>query len=134
MAHMKERSMSVIRLPALAGAALATLLLATPGFAQDAKEGEKAFAKCRACHSLEDGKNGVGPSLHGVLGRKSGTAPKFNYSKAMADKGVTWDEKTLAAYLSDPKAYIPGNKMTFPGIKKDSEMQDLLAYLKTATK
>lgn len=126
--------MSVSRLPALAGATLAALLFAAPGFAQDAKEGEKVFAKCRACHSLEDGKNGVGPSLHGIFGRKSGTAPKFNYSKAMVDKGVVWDEKTLAGYLADPKAYVPGNKMIFPGIKKDSEMQDLLAYLKTATK
>ncbi len=119
---------------ALAAVALTTLL-AGPALAEgDAKEGEKVFAKCRSCHSLEAGKNGVGPSLNGVLGRKSGTIEKFTYSKAMVDKGVVWDEKTLAAYLADPKGYVPGNKMIFPGIKKDSEMEHLLAFLKTATR
>lgn len=96
--------------------------------------GKKAFAKCRACHQLAEGKHTVGPSLHGVFGRKSGTAEGFKYSDAMKEKGVVWDETTLAAYLADPKGYIPKNKMVFPGIKKESELADLIAFLKAEAK
>lgn len=106
------------------------------GMAQsaDIEAGKKAFAKCKACHALEAGKNGIGPSLAGVFGRKSGTMAGFKYSDAMTAKGIAWDEKTVAAYVADPKGYIPGNKMVFPGIKKESELADIVAYLKDATK
>lgn len=97
-------------------------------------EGKKVFGICRTCHTLERGKNGVGPSLAGVFGRKSGTAPGFSYSKAMVDKAVTWEESTIATYIADPKAYVPGNKMVFPGLKKDSQIADVIAYLKDAAK
>lgn len=100
--------------------------------AGDPKEGEKVYAKCRACHSMDAGKNGVGPSLHGVFGRKSGTLEKFAFSKAMTEKAVVWDDKTIAAYMADPKGYIPGNKMIFPGLKKASEVENLLAFMKSA--
>ena len=109
------------------------LSFAAPAQAADAAAGQKAFAKCRACHSLDAGKNGVGPSLKGVVGRKAGSGAGFKYSDAMIAKGITWDDTTLAAYIADPKGYIPGNKMVFPGIKKESEVADLIAYLKTAT-
>lgn len=114
-----------------------TALALSSGFsgqaqAQDAAAGQKAFAKCRTCHALEAGKNGVGPSLAGVFGRKSGTGAGFKYSDAMTAKAVTWDDASIAAYLADPKGYIPGNKMVFPGIKKESEVADLIAFLKTA--
>ena len=102
--------------------------------AGDAEAGKKAFAKCKACHQLEAGKNGVGPTLKGVFGRKSGTVDGFKYSDAMKAKAVTWNEETIAAYMADPKGYIPGNKMVFPGIKKESELADIIAYLKDATK
>ncbi|MFC3676842.1 c-type cytochrome [Ferrovibrio xuzhouensis] len=102
--------------------------------AGDAAEGKKSFAKCHACHQLVEGKNGVGPSLHGLFGRKAGTAPGYKYSSAMQSKGVTWDEATLRQYLTDPKGFVPGNKMAFPGIKKESELENLIAYLKDATK
>ena len=86
-----------------AGLLLGMLVLTGPAWADgDAAEGEKVFAKCRACHSAEPGKNGVGPSLAGVFGRKSGTLPGFTYSKAMVEKALVWDEKTLAGYLTDP--------------------------------
>lgn len=98
------------------------------------EDGRKSFAKCRACHQLEAGKNTVGPSLAGLFGRKSGTVAGFKYSDAIKAKAVTWDESTIAAYIADPKGYIPGNKMVFPGIKKESEIADLIAYLKDATK
>lgn len=117
-----------------AAALVLGLGMANAHAAGDAEAGKKAFAKCRACHQLAEGKNTVGPSLHGLFGRKSGTAPGFKYSDAMKEKGITWDEKTLAEYLADPKGYIPGNKMVFPGIKKDSELADLISYLKDATK
>ncbi|WP_430398853.1 c-type cytochrome [Ferrovibrio sp.] len=128
----------MMRLPLAAVLALSLTsglaLSLTSGFAlaQDAAAGQKAFAKCRTCHALEAGKNGVGPSLAGVFGRKSGTGAGFKYSDAMVAKGVTWDETSIAAYLADPKGYIPGNKMVFPGIKKESEVADLIAFLKTA--
>ena len=102
--------------------------------AGDPEAGKKAFAKCKACHQLAAGKNGVGPSLHGMFGRKAGTVEGFKYSDAMKAKAVTWNEETIAAYLADPKGYIPGNKMVFPGIKKESELADVIAYLKEATK
>lgn len=102
--------------------------------AGDVEAGKKAFAKCKACHQLEAGKNGVGPSLAGVFGRKSGSVEGFRYSDAMKAKAVTWNEETISAYLADPKGYIPGNKMVFPGIKKESELADIVAYLKDAAK
>lgn len=102
--------------------------------AGDVEAGKKAFAKCKACHQLQAGKNGVGPTLAGLFGRKSGTVEGFKYSDAMKAKAITWNEETIAAYLADPRGYIPGNKMVFPGIKKQSELADIIAYLKDATK
>lgn len=116
--------------------ALLSLSLAV-GSAQAAgnpDDGKKAFAKCRACHQLEAGKNAVGPSLKGLFGRKAGTAEGFKYSDAMKNSGITWNEETIAKYLADPKDYVKGNKMVFPGIKKESEIADLIAFLKDATK
>lgn len=104
---------------------------ATSAFADgDVAAGEKVFRKCKACHSLEKGKNKVGPSLHGVIGRKAGTLEGYHYSSAMKDSGLTWDEATLAKYLHKPKAMVPKTKMSFPGLRKDSEIQDVIAYIK----
>lgn len=118
--------------------AIAALVITTGAVTAHAdgnpEAGKKAFAKCRACHSLDAGKNGVGPSLHGVFGRKSGTVEGYKYSDAMKNKGVSWNEENLEKYLEDPKAFVPGNKMAFPGVKKESEREDLIAYLKQASK
>lgn len=115
-----------------AGLILGVALLAGPALADgNAAEGQKVFAKCRACHSPDPGKNGVGPSLAGVVGRKAGTVPGYTYSKGMVEKGIVWDEKSIAAYLADPRAFIPGNKMVFPGLKKESEIENIIAFLKT---
>jgi cytochrome c len=111
------------------------LFIAFSAQAADLAAGQKTFAKCRICHTTEAGApSTVGPNLHGLFGRKAGTLGDFDYSPAMKTSGVTWDDATLAKYLRDPKTFIPGNRMAFPGIKNDDEMADLLAYLKQATK
>ncbi|MGI6851242.1 c-type cytochrome [Mesorhizobium sp. 1B3] len=101
--------------------------------AQDAAAGEKVFAKCKACHVADEDKNKVGPSLKGVIGRTAGTHPNFKYSTAMVDAGkggLVWDEAKLSEYLKDPKAMVKGTKMVFPGLKKDDEIANVIAYLK----
>jgi cytochrome c len=99
--------------------------------AQDLEAGQRSFNKCRACHQVgEDAKNTIGPSLNGLLGRKSGTIAGYSYSDANKNSGITWDEAVFAEYIRDPKAKIPGTKMVFAGIKGDQEIKDLTAYLK----
>ena len=109
----------------------AGLVLTAPALAQDAHPGEKVFGKCKACHQLgENAKNAIGPVLNGLIGRKSGTVAGYNYSEANKASGLTWDEKTFADYIKDPKGKMPGNKMLFAGLKTDQEVTDLTAYLK----
>ena len=112
---------------------LVTLLLALApsANAQDAAAGEKSFNKCRACHQVgESAKNTVGPVLNGLFGRKSGTVEGYSYSDANKTSGIIWDEATFADYIKDPKARIPGTKMSFAGIKNEQEIKDLTAFLK----
>jgi cytochrome c2 len=111
----------------LAGAAWAGAALAQP--AGDPQAGEKVFAQCKACHTAEPGKNRIGPSLYGVVGRKAGTEPGFAYSPAMKDAGIVWTPETLDQYLTDPKAKVPGNKMAFPGLKNPTDRANVIAYL-----
>ena len=99
----------------------------------DAEKGETVFNKCKACHSVEEPKNKIGPYLVGVFGRPAGSVEGFKYSPAMKDSGVTWTEETLAAYLADPRGYIKGNRMAFAGLKSHEDIVDLIAYLKQAT-
>lgn len=116
-----------------------TLPLLLLVFAQDAfaagdpVSGKRVFIQCSACHSLIAGKNGIGPSLHGVIGRKSGSLDGYNYSAAMKAAGITWSEDTLFQYLTAPKTFVPGNKMPFLGVKDAQKRADLVAYLKQAT-
>lgn len=120
----------------IAGAVAALLLAGPAALAEgtgDPAKGQQAFTACKVCHSLEAGKNMMGPSLHGLIGRKAGTAPDYNYSGAMKNAGVTWDDANLTKYLTDPKAFVPGDKMAFPGIKDPTRLADLLAYLHQAT-
>jgi cytochrome c len=99
--------------------------------AQDVGAGEKSFNKCRACHQLgEAAKSGVGPVLNGLFGRKSGGVEGYNYSDANKNSGITWDDAVFADYIKDPKAKIPGTKMSFAGIKNEQEIKDLTAFLK----
>jgi cytochrome c len=99
----------------------------------DLAKGEKIFKKCKTCHSLEEGKKKVGPSLFGLFGRTAGSVEGYKYSKAMKESGIVWDEETLDAYLTKPKDLVPKTKMAFPGLKKEQDRIDIIAYLKEAT-
>jgi cytochrome c len=99
----------------------------------DAAEGEKVFAHCAPCHSNKPGENKFGPSLAGVIGRKSGTEPGYNYSSAMKGANVTWDEKSLDEYLQGPGKVVRGTKMVY-FVPNEKDRQDVIAYLKTLTK
>jgi cytochrome c len=110
-------------------------LFASGALAQegDAAAGENVFKKCAVCHIADTDKNKVGPSLNHVFGRTAGTHPNFAYSPAMlaAGKGgLVWDETTLRDYLHDPKLKVKGTKMTFVGLKDDTDITNLMAYLK----
>ncbi|MEC9346406.1 MAG: cytochrome c family protein [Pseudomonadota bacterium] len=120
------------KITAAAALALSLTLAAGAASAGDVEEGAKVFKKCAICHTL-DGKNKVGPTLQGMFGRAAGGVEGYKYSSALKDSGIVWDETTVAAYLKDPKGYIPKNKMAFPGLKKDKELDDVIAYLKSAT-
>lgn len=118
-------------------AALAALLtsLALPALAEgDAAKGEKVFNKCKACHAVgENAKNKIGPLLNGIVGAEIASVDGFKYSDAFLEKkaeGLVWDEETLDAYLTKPKDFIPGTKMTFNGLRKEDEREDVIAYLK----
>ena len=99
--------------------------------AQDAEAGAKVFVKCKACHQIGEGaKNAVGPVLNGVVGRPAGSYPGYSYSEANKTSGITWDEATLEVYLKNPREKVPGTKMIFPGLPKDEDIDNVIAYLK----
>ena len=99
--------------------------------AQDAAAGEHVFIKCKACHQIGEGAhNMVGPSLNGIVGRHSGVYPDYSYSDANKNSGLIWDEATLKDYLKDPRAKIPGTKMAFPGLSHETDIDNVIAYLK----
>ena len=96
----------------------------------DTVKGKKVFKKCVACHSLQEGKNKIGPPLNNLLGRKAGSVEGYKYSKAMKNSGVVWDEESLDKFLTKPRKFIKKTKMLFRGIKKKSLRDDLISYLK----
>lgn len=99
--------------------------------AGDAASGAKLFIQCRVCHSVEPGKNGLGPSMHDVVGRKAGTLAGFNFSPAMKASGFVWSDDKLNDYLRAPMKSVPGTKMAFAGIADDKRRADVIAYLDT---
>ena len=113
-------------------AATALIAMSTgASLAQDAEKGANVFHICMACHAIGAGAtNRVGPELNGLDGRKSGTAPGYNYSDANKNSGITWSEATFKEYIKDPRAKIPGTKMIFAGIKNEKQVDDLWAYIK----
>lgn len=118
----------------VAGLVLVVLLpfaAAGAAAAADIDAGKTIFKKCALCHTNELGKNKIGPSLFGIVGRKSASLDSYNYSDAMKNFKHTWDPQTLDTYLTDPHAMVPGTKMIFPGITDNTERADLIAYLET---
>jgi cytochrome c len=126
---IKDGPVTNLRVYVFAAMALSGSLAAAN--AQDAALGEKVFLKCKACHQIGEGaKDAVGPVLNGVVGRKAGTYPDYSYSDANKNSGLTWDEATLKEYLKNPRAKVPGTKMIFPGLPKDEDIDNVIAYLK----
>jgi cytochrome c len=121
---MKRKYVCLVAAAAWAGSAAGAL-------AGDAAAGETIFTqKCKVCHQIGEGaKNFVGPELNGLIGRKNGSAPGYNYSDADKNSGITWDEATLKEYLLSPKAKIPGTKMIFAGLPKEDDRDNLVTYL-----
>lgn len=111
-------------------------LLTIPAFAEgDAAAGEKVFKKCKACHAVgDDAKNKIGPILNGIIGAAAGENADFKYSPAMTESaagGLVWDEANLTDYLTKPKDFLKGTKMSFAGLRKEADIVNLLTYLAT---
>ena len=103
------------------------------GHEGDPEKGKRIFRLCAGCHSLKPGEIRVGPPLAGLLGRKAGSVQDFRYSMALKNATVVWDEKTLDAWLANPRKFVPGNRMPFRGLKKSENRADVIAFLKKAT-
>ena len=118
----------------IAAATLASLAaLAGRAAAQEAGDpaaGQQKFAICRACHQIGPGaRNAVGPELNGVVGRKAGSVEGYAYSDANKNSGLTWDKATLEEYLKNPQAKVPGTKMTFAGLPREQDIDNVIAFL-----
>ena len=106
--------------------------LATDALAADSAAGQRIFkAQCGICHVAAAGKNRIGPTLFGVVGRPAGSVPGFNYTADHKKLGVTWDAATLDKYLANPRAMVPDTSMVYAGLKNEAERADLIAYLET---
>lgn len=99
--------------------------------AEDVARPPVAFAQCISCHSVKPGVNGVGPSLHGIIGHKAATVPGYAYSDPLKTSGLTWDEPTLDKWLTAPMTLVPGTKMVFPGVPDPARRKAVIDYLAT---
>ena len=121
--------------PTPTGAATTTIALepVSPAAKVAADAGAKpaAYAQCAACHAVEPGKHGIGPSLHGVYGTKAGEIPGFAFSEKLKASGLTWDDATLDKWLEAPMKMVPGTKMSYAGLKDPAKRAELIAYMKT---
>lgn len=116
------------RVSIVLGAAMSAAL-ATPALPADAEHGKALYAACAACH--QDKPDALGPSLKGVLGRKSAALDDFRYSNPMKRANLVWDEANLREYISDPQAKVRGNRMPFDGLHDPKDVDDIVEYLKT---
>ena len=96
-------------------------------------DGRRVFARCQACHEVGAATNRVGPHLVGLFGRPAGGVDGYRYSQALLESGIVWDDATLHTFLRNPRAAVPGNRMSFVGVRDDGELDALIAYLRTAT-
>lgn len=112
----------------------AVAALPAPYNAADLENGRRAFARCRSCHTVAlGGPNMTGPNLYGVFGRQAGGQPGFNYSNALKSAGFVWDAGRLDHWLENPRTFLPGNKMSFPGLPDETDRRDLIAWLQVNT-
>jgi cytochrome c len=119
----------------ISAAATALFLAAGLAHAQgDAKRGQKLFEECHACHAVERGVQGVGPSLYGVFGRRAAERDDFRYSPALKKSGITWTPKTMDAYIADPQKAVPANRMPYSGMPEARDRADLILYMQQAFK
>ncbi len=108
--------------------------LPAPYNAADLSNGEAHFSLCRSCHTITaGGANMTGPNLHGVFGARAASKADFNYSDALKAKGLIWDAATLDQWLSGPQTFVPGTKMSFPGLKDAADRRDVIGYIKVAS-
>jgi cytochrome c len=118
--------------------AAAALLYGSAALAQspagDAVKGKTVFARCTICHTVEPGKNKLGPSLANIIGQKAGEVPGFNFSPAMKSSKVVWTPETLDKYLTNPRTFMPGNRMIFAGLPNPADRANVIAYLKKPVK
>jgi cytochrome c len=135
----------MVRVSGIVGAAVLFVTFATAAGAVDGniEDGKKIFLKCAVCHGIGDTKKPIGPNLNNVIGRTAGTEPEFlakkgaGYSQAMikaGEAGLVWDVAQISEYIFDPKKKVPGNKMAFPGLKKEQEIADVVAYVASFSK
>ena len=128
---MKKKATRIVLASAIvAGAAAAPLAGAGAAVAQDAATGHASFAKCQACHAVGPGaKNKLGPELNGLADRQAGATAGYQYSPALKSAGFTWDQSTFADFMQNPRTKVPGNKIAFAGMRDQSEIASLWAYL-----
>lgn len=100
----------------------------------DPEKGKAVFNQCKACHTLEPGKNLTGPTLHGIIGRTAGTVEGYNYSTANKESGVVWTEQNMFEYLENPREWMKGTKMAFAGLRKEQDRADVIAYIQEESK
>jgi len=120
-----------MKLAIVFAAALTIIGFASTASAVDVDAGKHVSFKCAVCHTFVAGKNGLGPSLFGVVGRKSASVDGYTYSEGMKNANKTWDEATLDVYLTDPKSTVPGTKMMFVGLPNPEDRANVIAYLAT---
>lgn len=114
--------------------ALGVAAHAAPAMAQDVAAGQRVYAQCRACHTInEGGRNTVGPGLWNIYGSRAGQREGFRYSAAMMERaqaGLIWTEDNLRTYLRNPRDLVPGGSMAFAGIRNEQQLTDLIAFLR----
>lgn len=121
-----------LRIPFGLGLAVGLALVTGAAQAQDAAKGERIFARCKACHVIDQEQNKIGPHLVGIVGRPAASVEGYSYSTAMKNHKVTWNEETLDPYLENPRGVVKGTKMAYAGVKNATQRADLIAYLAQA--
>lgn len=108
------------------------LALAATG--ADIANGQRQFRRCQSCHTItEGGRHTVGPNLYGVIGRPAASASGFSYSRALIESGLSWDAETLEEWIENPRELVPGNRMSFVGLRNSDDRRDVIAYLNSVT-